>query len=186
MSFSVRVTPDEAENLPIILRTIVGSEVHGTGLPGLGDIDHMGIAAENRDNVLGTGTSPDSWSFRTAWARADVDGRDPRSTPGDLDLIIYPARRWAQLAIAGNPSVVAPLFVAGKHVVTVSESGVELRENRHRFVSQRLGRKHIGYAKAQRERMLGERSNGAAERRSVSAPPDKCSRPLGEAAVRTG
>jgi hypothetical protein len=157
VSASQRLPAATQASFPVVLRTVVGSEVHGTGLPGLGDIDHMGIAVEHRDNVLGTGESPEAWAYRTAWSRATVEGSDPRSVVGDLDLIIYPARKWARLAIAGNPSALAPLFVDEKFVVESDQFGEQLRENRHRFMSRSLATKHIGYMIAQRERMLGIR-----------------------------
>jgi hypothetical protein len=151
-----RLAADTQAAFPVVLRTVVGSDVHGTGLPGLGDVDHMAVAVEYRDDVLGLGSSPESWAYRTAWERADVEGSDPRSSIGDLDLIVYPARKWAKLALAGNPSAVAPMFVDDRHVISANEFGAELRENRHRFISRSLATKHIGYMSDQRTRLEGD------------------------------
>ena len=158
MSKSQRLTAEDQAAFPTLLRTVVGSEVHGTGLPGLGDIDHMGIAVGSRDDALGVGSEPETWAYRSAWARADVEGSDPRSTVGDLDLLVYPARKWGRLALAGNPSVLAPIFLEAKHIIHMDVFGEELRENRHRFMSQSLATQHLGYMRAQKERMLGQRS----------------------------
>ena len=158
MSSNVRLTAEEAWTIPTVLRTVSGSEVHGTGLPG-GDVDHLGFAVESRDDVLGVGSSPKSWSFRTAWARADIEGSEARSRKGDLDLMIYPARKWARLALGGNPTVLTPLFVSDEHVVSADEFGHALRLNRRRLLSKRLVTKFLGYSLAQFERMQGTRSN---------------------------
>lgn len=158
MSASQRLTADTQAAFPTLIRTVVGSEVHGTGLPGLGDVDHMAIAVGSRDDALGTGSEPETWAYRSAWARAVVEGSDPRSTVGDLDLLIYPARKWARLALGGNPSVLAPIFVEAKYVLHSTAFGDELRENRNRFMSQTLATQHLGYMRAQSERMLGQRS----------------------------
>jgi hypothetical protein len=40
-----------------------------------------------------------------------------RSGAGDLDVIIYSARKWALLALAGNPTVLLVLFVRDEDVV---------------------------------------------------------------------
>jgi predicted nucleotidyltransferase len=164
---NVRLTGAEATTLPTILRTVSGSEVHGTGLPG-GDVDHLGFAVESRDDVLGIGSSPESWSFRTAWARAVDEGSEARSRHGDLDLMVYPARKWARLALGGNPTVLTPLFVGEEWIVSVDDFGLALRENRHRLMSKKLVRKFLGYSAAQFERMQGLRSNRVSRPELVS------------------
>jgi hypothetical protein len=155
MASSQPLSAAEQATFPVILRTVVGSEVAGTGLPGVGDVDHVGIAVEAVEDVLGVGVSPELWEFRTAWERPAPAGFDPRSGAGDLDLSVYPARKWCRLALAGNPSVLVPLFVPNEFVVSATTFGEELRENRNKFVSQQLGRKHLGYMNAQRQRLEG-------------------------------
>lgn len=155
MSAEQRLTETEAAALPVLLRTVVGSEVHGTGLPEGGDIDNMAIAVEPMEMVLGVEQSPAQWSYRTAHAR-EKGGQSARSFEGDLDYTIYPARKWVALASAGNPSVLAPLFVQEHHVISADEAGEELRANRDRFVSKTLAAKHYGYMVSQRDRMAGK------------------------------
>jgi hypothetical protein len=162
MTTTQRLTHDEAFAFPTVLRTVVGSEVHGTGLPGLGDVDIMGLGVDRRDNVLGMFSSPETWQYRTAWSRNGDPGRESPSQAGDIDLTVYPVQKWAALAIAGNPSVLAPVFVDDEHVLAVSEFGQELRENRHRFISRALGTRSLGYAVSQRESLLGLRNNRTA------------------------
>lgn len=157
MVTSVRLTADEADTFPTLLRTVVGSEVHGTGLPGLGDVDHMAIAVPDPSAVLGLDEPPESWAHRTAWTReSDDPAVSARSGVGDLDLIIYPARKWARLAHAGNPSALTPLFVGDQWLISSGSAGEELRANRHRFIARHVVTKHLGYMTAQRQRMLGE------------------------------
>jgi uncharacterized protein len=52
-----------------------------------------------------------------------------RSGAGDLDVIIYSARKWARLALAGNPTVLLVLFVPDQEVVFRNEAGAELAAN---------------------------------------------------------
>jgi hypothetical protein len=102
----------------LILRVQVGSGVHGTSVAGQDDRDEMGLCLEPPEFVTGlacvpSGISGDEPSVRfeqyerhTAWDRPG--GLANRSGAGDLDVIVYSARKWARLALAGNPTVPEP------------------------------------------------------------------------------
>jgi predicted nucleotidyltransferase len=45
----------------------------------------------------------EQYERHTAWDRPG--GVANRSGAGDLDVVIYSARKWARLALAGNPTV---------------------------------------------------------------------------------
>ena len=51
----------------------------------------------------------EQYERHTAWDR--TGGPANRSGAGDLDVIIHSARKWARLALAGNPTVLLVLFV---------------------------------------------------------------------------
>lgn len=50
-------------------------------------------------------------------------------------MIIYSARKWCRLALAGNPTVLLPLLVPDEEVMFRNEAGAELVSNAHRVVS---------------------------------------------------
>lgn len=79
-----------------------------------------------------------------------------RSGAGDLDVIIYSARKWAWLALAGNPTVLLVLFVPDEEVVLRNEAGAELVGNAHRFVSRLAAGRFLGYLRAQQAAMTGQ------------------------------
>jgi len=54
--------------------------------------------------------------------------------------------------------VLLPLFVPDDEVVFVSEAGAELRDNAARFVSRLAANRFLGYLKAQRAAITGEKS----------------------------
>lgn len=85
-----------------ILRTVVGSGVHGIAIAGTDDHDEMGVYIEPPEVVLGPGRARDSYVWRTR-----EEGE--RSGPGDTDLVMYPMARYLSLAIKGNPTVRSPL-----------------------------------------------------------------------------
>src|SRR5262245_40833898 len=80
----------------MILRVLVGSEVHGISIAGQGDRDEMGVCVEPPETVAGLSRF-EHYQFRT-----QPDGAP--SGPGDLDLIVYGLRKFATLASQGNPT----------------------------------------------------------------------------------
>ena len=160
-----------------VLLTQVGSGVHGTAVDGQDDRDELGVCLEPVEFVTGLARvrTPggreipfEQYELHTAWARPR--GLAEPSGPGDLDIVVYSARKWARLALAGNPTVLLPLWVPDGEVVRVTGAGRELRENAHRFASRTAGRRFLGYLRSQRAALLGERGRRAAVRARRSAP----------------
>ena len=154
-----------AEN-GMILRVQVGSGVHGTSITGQDDRDEMGLCLEPPQFVTGLARVPngiagqapsvrfEQYERHTAWDRPG--GLATRSGAGDLDVIIYAARKWARLALAGNPTVRLVLFVPDSEVVFRDEAGAELTANAHRFVSRLAAGRYLGYLRAQKAAMTGQ------------------------------
>ena len=131
-----------------ILRTVVGSGVHGIAIEGRDDHDEMGIFIEPPDRVIGLAKPQDHYVWRTQPEGA-------RSGPGDTDLIIYSLRKWLRLAIKGNPTVLIPLFCRGADVLKSTIAGMELRSMWQAFMSQEAAERVLGYMDQQRRGMLG-------------------------------
>ena len=150
----------------MILRVQVGSGVHGISVTGQDDRDEMGVCLEPPQFVTGLARVPngtrgqappvlfEQYERHTAWDRPG--GLANRSGAGDLDVIIYSARKWARLALAGNPTVLLVLFVPDEEVVFRNEAGAELARNAHRFVSRLAASRFLGYLKAQKAAMTGQ------------------------------
>jgi predicted nucleotidyltransferase len=132
-----------------ILRSVVGSTVHGLSNPGTDDRDEMGVCVEPPEYVIGLRPF-EHWVFRT-------QGEGVPSGPGDLDLTIYGLRKYCRLASKGSPTVLLLLFVDGEHVVLRTPLGERLQGLAPAFVSKRAGRAFLGYLDAQRRALLGER-----------------------------
>jgi hypothetical protein len=151
----------------MILRVQVGSGVHGTAVSGQDDRDEMGLCLEPARFVTGLARVPggvtgagagarvpfEQYERHTAWDKPG--GLANRSGAGDLDVIIYSARKWARLALAGNPTVLLVLFVPDQEVVFRNEAGTELADNAHRFVSRLAAARFLGYLQAQKAAMTG-------------------------------
>lgn len=133
-----------------ILRTTVGSEVHGIGIPGTDDHDEMGVYIERPEAVLGVDKHP----LGHYTARTQPEGR--RSQHGDTDLSMYSLRRFLALALTGHPTVLLPLFAPRSAVLNISRLGAELREMGPSLLSLQAGHRFLGYMEGQIQRVEGQ------------------------------
>lgn len=153
---------DAAVALPNeILRSVVGSGVHGIAIPGTDDHDELGVYVEPASYLLGVAEHREDYIWRT-------QPEGVRSGHGDTDLVLYGLRKYLRLAVKGNPTVLLPLFAPETDLVTVTPLGRELRERRTWFLSQQAVRRFLGYMASQRDRMLGQRG-GAPSRPELVA-----------------
>ncbi|HLU28461.1 MAG TPA: nucleotidyltransferase domain-containing protein [Glycomyces sp.] len=130
-----------------ILRTEVGSGLHGIAIAGTDDHDEMGVFVEPPECVIGMAGPMDRYVWRTR-----PEGH--RSGHGDTDLVMYSLRKYLRLACAGNPSTLLPLFAPDRSVHAVTELGAELRALAPAFPSRLAARRFVGYLDGQTERML--------------------------------
>jgi uncharacterized protein len=137
-----------------ILRGLVGSTVHGLVLSGTDDRDEMGVCVEPRRYVVGFGKF-EHWVYRSAAEREGHPGA--RSQAGDLDLTIYSLRKWARLALQGNPTVLLLLYLPDDALVIRTSVGEELQKLAPAFASRHAGNRFLGYLEARRQRLVGER-----------------------------
>lgn len=115
----------------------------------LSDHDIMEVHLEPREYITGMET----------WNAKHTSTSEGRSGAGDTDTTVYGLHHWATLAAKGNPTVMTPLFVTeyewGK---TVNELGNCILVNADLFISKDAGRQYWGYAKGQRDALLGMRN----------------------------
>lgn len=131
-----------------IVRTVVGSGVHGMAIPGTDDHDEMGVYIERPEQVMGLMPTAEHYVARTK-----PDG--VRSEPGDTDLTIYSLRKFMRLATAGNPTILTLLYAPESDVLIRSDLGDALRRLAPQIISAKAGWRFLGYLDGQRERMTG-------------------------------
>lgn len=145
-----------------ILRTVVGSQVHGLVRAGTDDRDEMGICIEPPEYAVGLRTF-EHWSYRT-----QPDGVP--SGPGDLDLIVYSLRKFCRLALKGSPTVLLPLFAPAEHTLLCTDVGRELREQAELFIGPRTNESFLGYMNSQRAGLLEKPTGGRPPRGRELSP----------------
>ncbi|WP_116950244.1 nucleotidyltransferase domain-containing protein [Jiangella endophytica] len=131
-----------------ILRSVVGSGVHGIAIAGTDDHDEMGVYIEPPESVVGLLPRQPHYVWRT-------QPEGVRSGHGDTDLVLYSLRKYLKLALKGNPTVLLPLYAPEADLVVVSPLGTELRALAGAFLSRQAAERFLGYMTAQHERMLG-------------------------------
>lgn len=145
-----------------ILRTVVGSQVHGLVREGTDDRDEMAITIEPPETRVGLGRF-DHHSHRT-------QPEGVPSGPGDLDLIVYSLRKYCKLALKGSPTVLLPLFAPKEHVLIETETGRQLRELADQLViAGRVRESFLGYLNSQRKGLVEKgASHGRPRERELS------------------
>lgn len=74
-----------------ILRTVVGSGVHGIAIPGTDDHDELGVYIEPPAHILGVGSHREDYLWRT-------QPEGVRGGHGDTDLVLYSLRKYLRPA----------------------------------------------------------------------------------------
>lgn len=142
----------------IILEAVVGSTLHGTNVDdGLEDLDLMAVAIESMDRFVGFRTE-DTWV-----TRSKPDG--VRSEAGDVDHVTYGLRKFLDLALKGNPTVMLVFFAPESHVRILTPLGKQLRDLAPQVASRCAFPRFQGYMRQQHERLLGLRGQ-----RNVTRP----------------
>lgn len=133
-----------------ILRTEVGSGVHGTGIEGHDDHDEAGVFIQPQSQIIGLAKPMDHYTWRS----------QPEGMPshhGDTDLVMYSLRKFVHLVAKGNPSVMLPLWAPDDSVYIESGLGAELRRLRGAFLAQPLLQRILGFLDSQVKELTGER-----------------------------
>jgi predicted nucleotidyltransferase len=145
-----------------ILRTEVGSGLHGIAIAGTDDHDEMGVFVEPPERVIGLTGPMDHYVWRTR-----PEGH--RSQHGDTDLVMYSLRKFLRLATAGNPTVLLPLFAPAESVYATGELGEELRGLGSAFLSKGAVERFVGYLDGQVARLLQPDCKGMPNRPELVA-----------------
>ena len=120
-----------------ILRTVVGSGVHGIAIAGTDDHDEMGIYIPAAHTLLGIQAGQEHYVHRT-------QPEGVRSGPGDTDLVMYALRKYLRLAVKGNPTALLPLFAPDDSVLAITDLGRELRRLAPFVMSQQAVHRFLG------------------------------------------
>jgi len=134
----------------------VGSTAHGISISGPGGDDHdfTVVRIESFEELVTGSSKKQSVMLRTA-----KEGE--KSQPYDVDLNVYTLRRFAQLALKGNPSILAAIFSPKQHVDFMT---VDFELLAKLVESKMAGKAFLGYMQQQIDRWIGIRGQKSVTR----------------------
>ena len=124
-----------------ILRGVAGSRMLGLNTPE-SDTDILGICIEPIGSAMGVGAPFEQWVDEKAQTQ------------------IYGLRKFVRLALKGNPSMLCLLWMNPESGLLIRDArGSQLQELAPNIVHRKATGAYLGYLQAQKQRLLGERSN---------------------------
>ena len=82
-----------------------------------------------------------------------------------MDVTLYSLKKWAGLALKGNPTALHFLFAEG---VAQNPIWAEVVKNKRVFLSRACAKQFLGFADDQLKRMSGKKGRGKKGQRSES------------------
>lgn len=125
----------------------VGSTIHGISLPNTDDLDLTVIRIEDWHELINGPPKRQSMMIRT-------QPEGVRSRFGDIDLQVYTLRKFAGLAVRGNPSILTALFSPETKDYCPA---IDWERLIRIIPSQSAGQAFLGYMRQQLERWQGRR-----------------------------
>lgn len=121
-----------------------GSHLYNLATPA-SDLDYTAVVWPPKQHIIGLGTW-DKWEPKK-------DGLPPSELGCDLDIKVSSVRRFVQLLMKANPSLMELLWAPDEVFYRTTPDWEELRANRHLFNSKLLVKSLTGFARSQLVRM---------------------------------
>ncbi|MBC9927171.1 DNA polymerase beta superfamily protein [Leucobacter sp. cx-169] len=136
-----------------------GSRAYGTATD-QSDHDLLGVFVESDAELYGLDTAA-TCNFRLRrdgrLEKMGVSANEAKSAHDVVEMHFHPLRKYVSLAAAGNPTVLSTLWtdLGGEDSILAGDAAEKLTANRDLFLSKHAAYRHAGYARSQREAMLG-------------------------------
>ena len=145
----------------LVLLFASGSYLHGARTPN-SDLDIAGVYVGVPEEELAIGDTP--VLKKEAKVVLSTSGNQSKNSKEDTDISLYSLRRWAYLALKGNPAVISYLFVPDaikdSHVTHPSVWDRYILPNRSLFLASGHTAAFLGLGESQYKRMLGLQGAG--------------------------
>ena len=145
----------------LVLLFASGSYLHGARTPN-SDLDIAGVYVGVPEEELAIGDTP--VLKKEAKVVLSTSGNQSKNSKEDTDISLYSLRRWAYLALKGNPAVISYLFVPDaikdSHVTHPSVWDRYILPNRSLFLASGHAAAFLGLGDSQYKRMLGLQGAG--------------------------
>jgi hypothetical protein len=140
----------------LVLLFASGSYLHGARTPN-SDLDIAGVYVGVPKEELAIGDNP--VLKKEAKVVLSTSGNQSKNSKEDTDISLYSLRRWAYLALKGNPAVISYLFapdaIKDSYVAKPSVWDRHILPNRDMFLASGHAAAFLGLGDSQYKRMLG-------------------------------
>jgi hypothetical protein len=136
----------------IILKVKAGSHLYGLATP-QSDLDYIGVYLSTPEELLGLNHSEiieDNIVSKKENGRNDKDA---------VDCKYYELRKFCQLALNNNPTILELLFAPEESIVEITEEGRRLINNASKFLCRRVKHSYCGYAFSQKQKSFIKTEN---------------------------
>lgn len=151
----------DSTGLNVLSLVEYGSRAHGTAVES-SDHDLLGIYVEHDRQLYGLDKAQ-TQNYRLhsdgELERMGVSENESRSAGDVIEMGFHPLRKFVSLAASGNSTVLSTLWTPDALSLVGSAGGELLFSYRDAFLSKHAGFRHAGYARAQRDAMLGRTNN---------------------------
>jgi predicted nucleotidyltransferase len=142
----------------LIQAFIGGSQSHGAKIQGADDTDWYGVFIEPPQKMIGL----DRDEFFVFTTGGQVGGNGPQ----DVDVCLYSLRKWAGMAVKGNPSALHFVFASPQYS---TPSWDRVVQNRSLFASRNHLKPFVKFADDQMERLCGRKGQKNVHRAALEA-----------------
>lgn len=136
-----------------ILKVVSGSYMYGINTEN-SDKDYVGICIPTKDYSIGM------YKFEQLEERTNPSNSEKQNSKADNDYTCYSLPKFIKLAYDNNPNILEVLFVPKESIIYCDNLGKQLLEHRKLFVSKRAFYKFMGYAIAQKRKLITKQSEG--------------------------
>jgi len=136
----------------IILKIRAGSFLYGLNTPD-SDEDYLGIYLSTPEELLGLQKSE---IIEDNVVSKQENGKNDKDA---VDCKYYELRKFCNLALNANPSILEMLFANNENILIMDKYGKKLIENRDKFLSLKVKHSYIGYAFSQKQKSYVKTKN---------------------------
>ena len=126
----------------VILKIRAGSHLYGLDTP-MSDEDYIGVYLSTPDELLGLNKS------EIIDESVVSKGELGKNTQDAVDCKYYELRKFCQLCLNANPTILELLYAPDENIVEIDKFGKLLMQSRNLFLSTKIKHSFVGYAHSQ-------------------------------------
>lgn len=131
-----------------ILEIIHGSTLYGLNTPS-SDLDIFGIYLENKDEILQDYFFGSNHKGREVDLSENIKLSNGKNSPEAVDKKFFSFKKYVSRALGANPNILEIMYAPKEFVLFENEIGIQLKNMRHDFLSQKAFYTFGSYAKSQ-------------------------------------